>query len=115
MGGMGGSGSSGLESTGCLRGGRRIGRESLTAFPRGCYRERPADCFPIWNPATLVIAAVTMIMPYLQVSRMMGFTPSPLSILTAMLLISALYVLMSEVTKHLFFRRVSGHPQEAKA
>ena len=58
--------------------------------------------------ATLMVAAVTIIIPYLPVSRVMGFTPLPLSILAAMVLISVLCLVTTEVTKHLFYRRVHG-------
>ena len=65
--------------------------------------------------ATLVVAAVTIIIPSLPISRVMGFTPLPLTILAAMVLISALCLVTTEVTKHHFFRTVSGNAQEAKA
>ncbi|HUI68975.1 MAG TPA: HAD-IC family P-type ATPase, partial [Spirochaetia bacterium] len=58
--------------------------------------------------ATLMVATVTIIIPYLPVSRVMGLTPLPLSILAAMVLISALCLVTTEVTKHLFYRRVHG-------
>jgi Mg2+-importing ATPase len=65
--------------------------------------------------AIVVVAAMTIAIPYLPISRVMGFSPLPVSTLAAMLLISAMYLATLEVAKHLFFRKTSAPAPEVDA
>ena len=67
------------------------------------FRSRPGRTLLI---ATLAIVAVTIGLPYSPLNRVLGFVPLPLPVLLILLLITALYVTTSEVTKGIFFRRV---------
>jgi Mg2+-importing ATPase len=70
---------------------------------RSFFRSRPGRTLLI---ATLAIVAVTIGLPYSPLNRVLGFVPLPLPVLLILLLITALYVTTSEVTKGIFFRRV---------
>jgi Mg2+-importing ATPase len=58
--------------------------------------------------ATLVIVAITLLLPYTTLARVLGFTALPVQFLVLMALIVALYVAAAETTKHLFYQRM--HP-----
>jgi Mg2+-importing ATPase len=55
---------------------------------------------------TLVVAAVTLLLPYTPLGKPLGFAPLPPTLLLALLGITGLYVLASEVAKRVFYRRV---------
>jgi Mg2+-importing ATPase len=69
---------------------------------------------PIWKNkpgkylllATLVIAGITVILPYTGLGTLFGFTPLTMFFILAMGLIVALYILAAEVVKRSFFKRV---------
>ena len=65
------------------------------------YRSMPGR-FLLW--ATLAVACLTMTLPWLPV-HVFDFVPLPLPILGAVLLITVLYLLVSEATKRTFYRR----------
>ena len=55
---------------------------------------------------TMLITLITIILPYLPISQVMGFTPLPLSIMMATLIILALYLVTTEIAKRIYFRQV---------
>jgi len=55
---------------------------------------------------TLVVAVITLLLPYTPLSKPLGFTPLPPSLLLTLLGITGLYVLASEVAKRVFYQRV---------
>ena len=69
---------------------------------------------PIWKNkpgkylllATLIIAGITVIIPYTGLGTLFGFSPLPMFFILAMGLIVALYILAAEVVKRSFFKRV---------
>jgi Mg2+-importing ATPase len=66
------------------------------------YRSRPGTYLLI---ATLATVAITLILPYTSLARVLGFTPiSPLFLL-ALVVIMALYIVVAEVAKRFFYRR----------
>jgi len=67
------------------------------------FRSKPGKYLLI---GTLIVAAVTLILPYSPLSKPLGFTPLPLPLLLTLLGITVLYVLASEATKRAFYRRV---------
>jgi Mg2+-importing ATPase len=66
-----------------------------------CYRSRPGRWLTI---ATLTVAAVALLMPYVPLSRRFGFVPLPPGLLAALLLLTLAYVAVVELTKRWFFR-----------
>jgi Mg2+-importing ATPase len=69
---------------------------------RGLFRSAPGKL--LWI-TTLVITLITIIIPYLPISALMGFTPLPLSIMMTMVFIVALYIVAAEVVKRIYFAR----------
>ena len=58
--------------------------------------------FLVWS--TLAVVCFTLALPYLPIG-MFDFVPLPMPVLIAMLLITALYIVASEFTKRIFYRR----------
>jgi Mg2+-importing ATPase len=57
--------------------------------------------------ATLVVAVITLSLPYIpRLNTLLGFTPLPISLLLALLGITVIYILMNEITKRIFYRKV---------
>jgi len=56
--------------------------------------------------ATLLVAGVTVVLPYSPLSRLLGFTPLPLSVLLTLGGIAVLYIASSELAKKAFYRWV---------
>jgi len=56
----------------------------------------------VWS--TLAVVCFTLALPYLPIG-MFDFVPLPMPVLIAMLLITALYIVASEFTKRIFYRR----------
>ncbi len=55
---------------------------------------------------TLAIVGVTLIFPFTPLGSLFGFTPPPVSFLLAMAAIVALYILLAEAMKRVFYRRI---------
>lgn len=55
--------------------------------------------------AIIVITGITIALPFLPFSSIFGFVALPLNVMAALIGISALYVIISELMKRLFFRR----------
>jgi Mg2+-importing ATPase len=68
---------------------------------RLCFRSKPGTL--LWV-SSLGVAAITLVIPYLPFSAVLGFTPLPLSVMLLLLLITALYVVATEVGKSFFYR-----------
>jgi P-type Mg2+ transporter len=56
--------------------------------------------------ATLLIVAVGILLPVTPLAELLGFQPLPLSILLAIGMIVALYVIAAEITKRSFYKKV---------
>jgi Mg2+-importing ATPase len=56
--------------------------------------------------ATLIVGGVTLILPYIPLSGLLGFTPLPISLLFVLGGIAVLYVASSELAKRVFYKRV---------
>jgi Mg2+-importing ATPase len=67
------------------------------------FRSKPGKYLLI---GTLLVAAVTLLLPYSPLGKPLGFTPLPLPLLLTLLGITGLYVLASEATKRAFYRLV---------
>jgi Mg2+-importing ATPase len=57
--------------------------------------------------ATIAIVLVTLIFPFIPVRKIFGFVPLPGSFLVMMGLIVALYILMTEWVKRIFYQKVN--------
>jgi Mg2+-importing ATPase len=67
------------------------------------FRSRPGKYL---LTGTLVVAGVTLVLPYSPLSKVLGFTPLPLPVLLVLGFIALLYVLASELAKRAFYTRV---------
>jgi Mg2+-importing ATPase len=67
------------------------------------FRSRPGKYLLI---ATLTIAALTLILPFTPLGTIFGFCPLKLSTCLLLLLIVLLYILVAEITKRIFYRKV---------
>jgi Mg2+-importing ATPase len=56
--------------------------------------------------ATLAVMVVALLLPYSPLRPLFGFVALPASTIIAMLIITILYVVVSELTKGIFFRRI---------
>ena len=70
---------------------------------RSIFKSKPG--FYLWL-STLAVTIVAVAIPYLPFGPLLGFTPLPLYVLLLLLLITVLYVVVSEVAKRLYFRRL---------
>jgi Mg2+-importing ATPase len=64
------------------------------------YRSKPGRW--LWV-STLLVAVITIVIPYLPFSELLGFTPLPFPVMLGLLLITALYVLAAELAKKFFY------------
>jgi Mg2+-importing ATPase len=69
---------------------------------RPFYRSVPGQL--LWR-STLGVVIVTVALPYLPFSGLLGFTPLPLAVLALLVGITMLYVVAAEVTKRIFYAR----------
>jgi len=70
---------------------------------RPFFKSRPGNYLLI---AALIVAGVTVALPYSPLSGVLGFTPLPISLLLILGGIAVLYVLASEAAKKVFYKRV---------
>jgi P-type Mg2+ transporter len=71
--------------------------------PRPFFKSRPGR-YLFWM--TLLVAALTLLLPYLHISPLFGFQPLPLSFLIALGIVLVLYVFAAEGLKRVFFKWV---------
>jgi Mg2+-importing ATPase len=70
---------------------------------RPLFKSRPGEYLLI---AALIVAGVTLILPYSPLGGLLGFTPLPISLFLTLGGIAGLYIATSEVTKKVFYERV---------
>ncbi|MCB0065125.1 MAG: HAD-IC family P-type ATPase, partial [Caldilineaceae bacterium] len=68
------------------------------------FRSKPGRL--LWL-ATVVVSAITLLLPYLPVAALFGLVPLPFELLLALLGITALYIVATEVAKHFFYVKQS--------
>ncbi len=71
---------------------------------RPFYRSRPGRPLVI---ATLAIAGAAVVLPFTPLGRIFGFAPLPIKFFGWMAAIVALYVVLAEVTKRVFYRKLT--------
>jgi Mg2+-importing ATPase len=67
------------------------------------FKSRPGRYLVV---VALIVAGVTVVLPYSPLSGLLGFTPLPISLLLTLGGIAVLYIATSEVTKKVFYERV---------
>ena len=70
---------------------------------RSIFKSKPG--FYLWL-STLAVTMVTVAIPYLPFGGLLGFTPLPLYALLLLLVITVVYVAVSEVAKRIYFARL---------
>jgi Mg2+-importing ATPase len=70
---------------------------------RPFFKSRPGNYLLI---SALIVAGVTVALPYSPLSGLLGFTPLPISLLLVLGSITVLYVASSEMTKKVFYKKV---------
>jgi Mg2+-importing ATPase len=66
------------------------------------FRSRPGTSLMI---GTFIVAGITLILPYSPISKSLGFTPLPISLVFGLLGISVLYIIATEFAKRVFYKR----------
>ena len=61
---------------------------------------------PLWV-ATVIVLAVTLMLPYLPLNKWMGFSPLPASFIVVFIAITGGYLAASEITKKFFYKRAN--------
>ena len=69
---------------------------------RPFYRSRPGRW--LWI-STLAVVMLTLLIPYLPYTDVLGFVPLPAGIMVLIIIITASYAIATEAVKHLFYRR----------
>lgn len=79
---------------------------ALVVRTRGLFfRSRPGTLLLV---STLIVVAITLVLPYLPFSFLLGFIPLPAPLMLAMVGLTALYVLVTEVAKKVFYSRLEN-------
>lgn len=65
------------------------------------FKSKPA---PMLLFSTIGIGLITLALPYLPLKNILGITPIPLPVLLALMGVALLYILVTEVAKHFFYR-----------
>lgn len=68
---------------------------------RPFFKSKPA---PILTYTSLAVAILTLAIPYLPISYIMNIEPIPLKIMASLLAIAALYIVVTEIAKYLFYK-----------
>ncbi len=66
------------------------------------YRSRPGR---LLLGVSLVVAAVTLALPYAPLNHLLGLSPLPLPLLLTLIGVTLLYLALAETVKHFFYRR----------
>jgi P-type Mg2+ transporter len=73
---------------------------------RPFYQSKPGHW--LWI-STLIVALVTLVIPYLPLNSLLGFVPLPAGVMSLLLLITLLYVIATEIAKRIFYARVATY------
>jgi len=69
------------------------------------FRSRPGTLLLV---STLIFIGITLVLPYLPFVSVFGFVPLPAPLILALLGLTAFYVLATEVTKKIFYSRLTN-------
>jgi len=70
---------------------------------RPFFKSKPGKYLLI---STLLIAGVTLALPYTPVAEVLGFKPLPFSLIAMILTIVAIYIVSAEIAKRIFYKKV---------
>lgn len=70
------------------------------------YQSKPGHW--LWI-STLIVALITLTIPYLPLNDLLGFVPLPSNVMSMLLIITLLYVIATEFAKRIFYARVATH------
>jgi Mg2+-importing ATPase len=71
---------------------------------RPFYQSKPGHW--LWI-STLIVSLVTFVIPYLPFNSLLGFVPLSAGVMSLLLLITVLYVLVTEIAKRIFYARAA--------
>jgi len=69
------------------------------------FRSRPGK---LLLASSLIFIAITLVMPYLPFISVLGFVPLPLPLMLAILGLTALYILATELAKKYFYSKLAN-------
>lgn len=72
---------------------------------RLCFRSRPGKLLLV---STIVVIAITLLLPYLPFHSLMGFVPLPPGLMAILILLTFLYVCAVEIAKKYFYARAEN-------
>ena len=79
---------------------------ALVVRTRGLFfRSRPGTLLLV---STVVVIAITLVLPYLPINFLFGFIPLPAPLMLAMIGLTVLYILLTEIAKKYFYSRMEG-------
>jgi Mg2+-importing ATPase len=67
------------------------------------FRSRPGTLLLV---STLIFIIITLVIPYLPFNSLFGFIPLPAPLMLAVIGLTALYVLVTEIAKNYFYSRM---------
>ena len=79
---------------------------------RPCFLSRPGN---LLLGSTIVVIAITLILPYLPFQSVMGFVPLPASLMVMLILLTLLYVFVVELAKKYFYSHAENSGLSAPA
>lgn len=68
------------------------------------FRSRPGKWLMI---STFIVAVITLLLPYLPINTIFEFVPLPLPVMFLLLIITGLYIIVTEIAKHMFYQRAA--------
>ena len=66
------------------------------------YKSRPSNKLIL---STVIMIIITSILPYLPFISLLGFTPLPIPYITAIIIITIFYVILTELVKFFFYKK----------
>jgi Mg2+-importing ATPase len=69
------------------------------------FRSRPGTLLML---STFIIIGITLVLSYLPVNSLFGFIPLPAPLMLAVLGLTALYMVVTELTEKYFYSRVEN-------
>ena len=69
------------------------------------FRSRPGTLLLM---STLVVTGITLVLPYLPFNTLFGFIPLPAPLMLAIIGLTALYVVVTEVAKKYFYSKMEN-------
>jgi P-type Mg2+ transporter len=71
---------------------------------RPFYQSKPGRW--LWI-STLIVSILTLVIPYLPFSSVLGFVPLSIQVMALLVVITILYVIVTEAAKQIFYKRMT--------